>query len=84
MKRILYLLVPLLLLAVPAITQDARPAPFTEVESLRVQNVNLQVALLRREISDLKADLERARPGWVWNPDDGSWKHIDKPAEKGK
>lgn len=71
MKHLLLLIV--LLLAVPVVAQDAGPTPFTEIEALRVQNVNLKAAILRREIADLKADLERARPGWLWNPDDGAW-----------
>lgn len=57
------------------------PAPFTEIEQLRVQNVNLERAIVQRAVTDweakralLKADLERARPGWTWDPDSGAWR----------
>lgn len=56
------------------------PAPYTEIESLKIQNVNLEGAIVQRAVEDwrkkvasLKAELEKARPGFVWNPEDGSW-----------
>lgn len=73
------ILLALLLIAVPVTAQDAKPAPLTEIESLRVQNVNLKVAILRDEIAHLKADLEHSRPGWIWNPDTGEWAAVKPP-----
>ncbi len=74
------LFVLLCLLAVPVLGQDASPAPFSEVEALRVQVVNLEGAILQRKVDDweakrakLKADLEAARPGWRWNPETGQF-----------
>lgn len=72
------------LLAVPVIAQSPGPAPLTEIESLRVQNVNLKAALLRDEIAHLKADLEAKRPGWNWNPDDGAWTAVKTPSTADK
>lgn len=57
----------------------ASPAPLTEIESLRVQNVTLKLALVRDELAHLKADMERVRPGWTWNPEDGSWTAVKPP-----
>ena len=55
-------------------------APLTEVEALRVQNVNLERVIVQRALDDwqkkvlaLKADLEKSRSGWEWNPETGQW-----------
>jgi len=83
MRRILLLIA--LLLAAPVLAQDAKPAPYTEIEALKIQNVNLEGAIVRRAVDDwqkkvaaLKAELEKARPGFVWNPEDGSWAPVSK------
>lgn len=73
------LLLSLLLLAQAPVSAP-QPAPLTEVEALRVQNVNLERVIVQRALDDwqkkvaaLKADLEKTRPGWLWNPDTGQW-----------
>lgn len=55
-------------------------APFTELESARIDNVRLRGVILQREYDDwhalqstLKADIERARPGWIWNAETGAF-----------
>lgn len=81
------LLLPCVLLASLSLhAADATPPPLTEVESLRVQNVNLERVLVQRALDDwqkkvlaLKADLEKARPGWQWNPETGQWSETPKP-----
>lgn len=54
--------------------------PYSDVEALRIQNANLEGAIVRRAVEDwqakvakLKADLEQARPGFTWNPESGAW-----------
>lgn len=54
--------------------------PLTEIEVLRVQNVALERVVVQHALTDwqhkvqaLKADLERVRPGFTWNPDTGEW-----------
>lgn len=56
------------------------PAPLTEIEALRVENLQLQRVIVQNALNDwqtkvrvLKADLERARPGCIWNPETGQW-----------
>lgn len=73
------LLLSLLLLAQTPVAAPT-PAPLTELEALRVQNVNLERVIVQRALDDwqkkvqaLKADLEKARPGWTWNPETGEW-----------
>lgn len=77
MKRLVLLLCVLLTVAVTA--QSDAPAPFTEIEALRIQNANLEGELLKRQIADwqakvqaLKADIEKARAGFEWNPETGA------------
>jgi hypothetical protein len=60
--------------------QSAQPAPYTEIEALRVENVRLEGQLIQRAIQDyqakvtrLKADLEKGRTGFIWNPETGGW-----------
>lgn len=73
MRRLLIALLVLLAGLTASAQAPAAPAPYTEVEALRVENFQLQLRLLRLETGILKADLERARPGWQWNPDTGTW-----------
>jgi hypothetical protein len=54
--------------------------PLTEVEALKVQNLNLERVILERQVADwtakqakLKSDIESARPGWVWNAETGKF-----------
>ena len=63
--------------------------PSTEIEQLRIQNANLEGAIVQRAVQDwqakvakLKADLESARPGHVWNHETGAW--TAKPKEPTK
>ena len=62
------------------------PAAFTEVEALRVQNLNLERVILERQVKDwqakqaaLKADIERRRPGWLWDPETGKFTTQERP-----
>lgn len=78
-------LVALVLLCAGVLRADDGPAPLTEVESLRIQNANLTRAILQRELDDfqkqigaLKADLERARPGYVWDAESGKFAAVPK------
>lgn len=63
------------------------PAPLTEIEALRVENLQLQRVIVQNALNDwqakvrvLKADLERPRPDWEWEPDTGTWKR--RPEER--
>ncbi len=63
-----------------AADDPVKPAPLTEVESLRAQNLSLERVIIERQVSDwqvkqekLKADIEAARAGWTWNPIDGQF-----------
>jgi hypothetical protein len=65
------------------------PPPLTEVEQLRIQNVNLERVIVQRAVDDwqkkqaqLKADLEKARPGWLWDPETGAWKKAETDTKK--
>jgi hypothetical protein len=67
------------LLSVPLHASD-NPAPLTQVETLRIENSRLESVIIQRELDDwrarratLKADLEGARPGWVWNSETGAF-----------
>lgn len=62
-------------------------APLTEVEALRVQNLNLERAILERQVADwtakqsaLKTAIEAARPGFAWDPETGKFtaKEVSK------
>lgn len=86
MKKLLCVLAFVLTTSLSA--QDAKPAPLTEVESLRVQNITLKRAVLERQLQDynaevtkLKADLEAPRPGWLWNADSGKWEKAPAAAK---
>jgi hypothetical protein len=75
------LLLALLLVQTPA----AQPAPFTEIEALKVQNLNLERIIVQRALDDwrakqaaLKAEIEKVRPGWDWNPETGAWSAKEK------
>ena len=75
-----------LLLSVPLPARPDAP-PLTEVERLKIENVRLEGVILQRQFDDwqakkakLKADIEAARPGWTWNPDDGIFTPV-KPAK---
>jgi hypothetical protein len=83
-RRVLVALVLALLLTARGIwllaADDPKPAPLTEIETLRVQNVALEGQIVQRALNDwqakvakLKADLEAPRAGWVWSPDTGAW-----------
>ena len=76
------LLLPFVLLASLSLhAAEATPPPLTDVEALRVQNVNLERVIVQRALDDwqkkvlaLKADLETARQNkWDWNPETGQW-----------
>jgi hypothetical protein len=61
------------------------PEPYSAVEKLRVENMQLERVIVQRALDDwqkkalaLKADLERARPGFIWNPDADTWTAIPK------
>ena len=78
----------ILLLQAPSGQQDTPESPeaFTEVESLRIQNVNLEGALLDRQmvewrakVTKLKVDIEAKRPHWIWNPETGTFTKRAKP-----
>lgn len=63
--------------------------PYSEIEQLKIANVNLEGAIVQRAVQDwqakvtrLKADLERVRPGWTWQPDSGAWAEVPKAASK--
>ena len=85
--RFAWFLAAFLLIAQPPAPQ---PAPLTDVEALRVQNVNLERVIVQRALDDwqkkvqtLKADLERARGDkWDWNPETGAWTAKPDPAKK--
>ena len=87
MRRLLLLLV--LCASVGLRAAPDAPAPLSELESLRVQNVNLERVIVQRALDDwqkkvaaLKADLERARGDkWDWNPDTGAWTAKPKPKD---
>lgn len=85
MRRLL-LLVVLLTVSVTA-QEKPGPAPYTEVEALRIENANLERAIVQRAVTDwqakvakLKADLEAKRPGFSWNPETGEWAAVKPPA----
>ena len=67
--------------------QDAKPAPYTDVEALRIENVRLEGQIVQRAIADwqakvkaLKADLEKVRSGFTFNPETGEWAPVTAPA----
>ena len=81
-RRIRTLLFCLLLVApVTAQSPSVPVTPYTEIEQLRIQNAQLEGAIVQRAVQDwqakvakLKADLEAKRPNWEWSPDTGEWK----------
>lgn len=75
------LLLALLLVQTPA----PQPAPLTEIEALKVQNLNLERIIVQRALDDwrakqaaLKAEIEKPRPGFDWNPETGAWSAKEK------
>jgi hypothetical protein len=81
----LTLVVCLLFVGVVRAQDVPKPAPYTEVETLRIENVALEREIVQRALSDwqvkvakLKADLEASRPGWVWSPETGKWDAVTK------
>ena len=65
----------------------AKPAPYTDVEALRIENVRLEGQIVQRAIADwqakvkaLKADLEKVRSGFTFNPETGEWAPVTAPA----
>ena len=81
-----FLFAPLMAQTVPPAPKAAAPAPFTEIEALRIQNVNLEGVIVQRALQDwqakvaaLKADLEKTRKGWEWTPETGQWTAIKDP-----
>lgn len=59
--------------------------PYSEIEQLKIQNVNLEGAIVQRAVQDwqakvaaLKADLESRRPGWTFEPASGTWAAVPK------
>jgi hypothetical protein len=81
-------LFPFLLLALALQSPPKPVAPFTELEQAKLQAVAFEGAAidadqrtldLRKQvwqgkIAKLKADLERERPGFAWDPESGAWK----------
>lgn len=74
----------LALALVASLGQTPTPTPYTEVETLRIENIALEGALIQRQLTDwqakrakLKADIEAARPGLTWDVDTG--KFAPKP-----
>lgn len=87
-RRLLFIVLLLAAVSVTAQEKPAQPAPFTEVEALKVQNANLERILVQRALDDwrakvaaLKGELEAKRPGWVWNYETGEWAAV-KPPDK--
>lgn len=82
MRRLLLVFV----LATPLFAAQAdAPAPLTQVESLRMENVRLEGAIIQREIADwtakraaLKADLEKDRLGWIFDLETGKFAKAPK------
>lgn len=89
-KKVMVVLAAMLMLFAIGImaAQTEVVKPYSEIESLKIKNLNLEVALivkteaelnraksdLQQRIDALKVELEAARLGWEWNPSDGSWK----------
>ena len=82
MRRLLLVLV----IATPLFAAQAdAPAALTQVESLRIENVRLEGAIIQREIADwtakrtaLKADLEKDRLGWIFDLETGKFQKAPK------
>jgi len=69
--------------------RPAQPAPYTEVEALKIQNVQLEGTIVQRAVEDwrkkvaaLKAELESKRVGWKWLPETGEWKQQQPEVKK--
>lgn len=80
------ILLAILCLTVSVTARSDSPAPFTEMESLRIENVRLEGVILQRQLTDwqtkrdkLAHDIESARPGFTWNPDTGVFTKRDLP-----
>jgi hypothetical protein len=78
------LLLALALLAVPLQARTDVPAPLTEVETLRIENLRLEGVIIQHELAQWQAkratltkDLEASRPGWVYNQETGTF--TEKP-----
>jgi hypothetical protein len=82
--------IPILILALCVVglsAQESKPIPYTEIESLRLQNVSLEgqaIEEAKRTVAEretrwrehalmLKKDLEAARPGWTFSLETGQW-----------
>jgi hypothetical protein len=69
--------------------QDAaQPAPFTDIENLRLENTRLEGVIVQRAVKDweakvaaLKADIEKARPGFTWDAQTGQFSPIPQKKE---
>lgn len=66
---------------------SAALVPYTRLESVLIDNLRWEGKAAQRAVDDwrmhvaaVKAELEAARPGWVWNADTGEW--TVKPKEK--
>lgn len=85
------LLVAVLLVS---LAQAPAPPPFSELETARLDALqqenraldaeqrllNLQRERLTAKVSAFKAEAERQRPGWVWEPDTGKWTEKKGPS----
>lgn len=83
MRRIILII---MLLAASLSAASDSPAPFSELEATRMENVRLRGIILQREYDDwhaaqakLKADIEGARVGWLWNPETGAFTKKETP-----
>lgn len=84
MRRLVLFFVAFALLGFVVSAQGSKPATLTEIEALKVENLNLQRVILERQIADwqgkqahVKAEIEQARPGWTWNPETGDFQPKD-------
>lgn len=66
-------------------TDAPQPTAYTEIERLRIENVQLERVVVqhaldawRAKVATLKTDLEATRPGWTWQPDTGAWVEAPK------
>jgi hypothetical protein len=74
-----------LLLGAPLVAQEA-PAPLTEVERLRVENITLKSQLLQIQLDAFQAeraklvqDIEAPRVGWTWDLATGKFEKKTRP-----
>lgn len=94
MKKVVWCLVILAaLLAVTLAAQEAKPAPFSELEQAKLQAIaqegraleaeqrvlDLQRAGWQAKVAAFKAAAEAARPGFTWDAETGKWAALKPP-----